>query len=89
MLGQDEKWLTAELRANILYRLAVCESSDWFWWLGDYNPSESVAYFDHLFRENIKALYCLLDLPVPASLDQPLSSGGGVPENSGTMRRAT
>ena len=89
VLGQDEKWLTAELRANILYRLAVCESSDWFWWLGDYNPSESVAYFDHLFRENIKALYCLLDLPVPASLDQPLSSGGGVPENSGTMRRAT
>ena len=89
VLGQADERLTAELRARILYRLAVCESSDWFWWMGDYNPSESVSYFDHLFRENIKALYRLLGLPVPASLDQPLSSGGGSPESAGTMRRAT
>ena len=89
VLGQDGERLTTEQRANILYRLAVCESSDWFWWLGDYNPSESVSYFDRLFRANIKTLYCLLDLPAPASLDQPLSSGGGVPESGGTMRRAT
>ena len=89
VLGQDEERLTAALRADILHRLAVCESSDWFWWLGDYNPSDSVLYFDHLFRENIKALYRLLDLPIPASLEQPLSSGGGVPESGGTMRRAT
>ena len=27
--------------------------------------------------------------PIPASLEQPLSSGGGVPESGGTMRRAT
>ncbi len=89
VLGQDEERLTAALRAKILHRLAVCESSDWFWWLGDYNPSESVSYFDRLFRKNIKVLYRLLDLPVPASLDHPLSSGGGLPESGGTMRRAT
>lgn len=89
VLGRDGEPLPTELRANILYRLAVCESSDWFWWLGDYNPSESVSYFDHLFRENIRALYHLMDLPVPASLENPLSSGGGVPESGGTMRRAT
>ena len=89
MLGQDGERLSAELRANILYRLSVCESSDWFWWMGDYNPSDSVSYFDHLFRENIKALYRLLDLPVPANLEHPISSGGGFPESGGTMRRAT
>ena len=89
VLGQDGERLSAELRANILYRLSVCESSDWFWWMGDYNPSDSVSYFDHLFRENIKALYRLLDLPVPANLEHTISSGGGFPESGGTMRRAT
>ena len=69
-------------------KLASCESSDWFWWLGDYNSPQSVACFDSLFRENIKALYRLLKLPVPGILDHPISVGGGSPESSGTMRRA-
>ena len=38
----------------MLQRLAVCESSDWFWWLGDYNSPQSVACFDKLFRDNIE-----------------------------------
>ena len=81
--------LSAQERAAILHRLAVCESSDWFWWLGDYNSPQSVASFDALFRENIKALYRLLHLPLPTSLDHPISQGGGTPESGGTMRRAT
>ncbi len=80
--------LTPEERATILQRLAVCESSDWFWWLGDYNSPQSVACFDTLFRENVKSLYRLLRLPVPVSLDHPISQGGGTPESGGTMRRA-
>ncbi|NTV09489.1 MAG: glycoside hydrolase [Zoogloea sp.] len=76
-------------RREVLRRLAVCESSDWFWWLGDYNSPQSVASFDGLFRENLKALYRLLNLPVPASLDHPISKGCGQPESGGTMRRAT
>ena len=76
-------------RAAVLNRLAVCESSDWFWWLGDYNSPQSVACFDSLFRENLKSLYRLLRLPVPGSLDHPISIGGGTPEGGGTMRRAT
>jgi alpha-amylase/alpha-mannosidase (GH57 family) len=75
--------------AQIRHRLAVCESSDWFWWLGDNNPAESVATFDRLFRHNLRSLYCLLELPPPAALDRPLSSGGGAAESGGTMRRAT
>jgi len=75
--------------AAVLRRLAVCESSDWFWWFGDYNPKESVASFDALFRENLKALYRLLKLHPPALLDHPVSRGGGPAESGGTMRRAT
>lgn len=85
----DSKRLTVEQRAQIAQRLAVCESSDWFWWLGDYNSPESVACFDKLFRDNLKALYRLLELPVPASLEHPISRGGGTPESGGTMRRAS
>jgi alpha-amylase/alpha-mannosidase (GH57 family) len=81
--------LTPEESAEVLRRLAVCEASDWFWWLGDYNSPQSVACFDSLFRENLKSLYRLLRLPVPVSLDHPISQGGGAPESGGTMRRAT
>ncbi|WP_456417397.1 glycoside hydrolase [Thiolapillus sp.] len=67
--------------------LAICEGSDWFWWFGDYNPSDSVNDFDRLFRSQLKTLYCQLGLTPPASLDTPISSGGGHMENAGTMRR--
>jgi alpha-amylase/alpha-mannosidase (GH57 family) len=70
-------------------RLMACESSDWFWWFGDYNPAESVACFDKLFRENLKALYRLVKLSPPVNLDHPVSRGGGPAEGGGTMRRAT
>lgn len=68
-------------------QLAVCEGSDWFWWFGDYNPSDSVRDFDELYRQQLKYLYQLLGQPVPVNLDEPLSRGGGAMENAGTMRR--
>ncbi len=74
---------------EILRRLAICESSDWFWWLGEYNSPQSVASFDQLFRENLDALYTLLDLPLPVGVTHPISQGGGQPESGGTMRRAS
>jgi alpha-amylase/alpha-mannosidase (GH57 family) len=86
----DSGRLDAAARAEVLRRLAVCESSDWFWWLGDDNPAESVAAFDRLFRHNLSALYQLLELPPPVTLDRPLSDGGNnAAESGGTMRRAT
>jgi len=84
----DSGRLTPEEREAVLRRLAVCESSDWFWWFGDYNPPQSVECFDKLFRDNLRALYRLLRLPEPVSLDHPVSQGGGSPESGGTMRRA-
>lgn len=70
-------------------QLADCESSDWFWWFGDYNPSHSVESFDHLYRANLANLYRLLKLPAPATLALPISHGGGEMEAGGAMRRAS
>lgn len=70
-------------------QLCSCESSDWFWWFGNYNPSHSVASFDRLFRHNLTELYHLLKLPPPANLSEPVSQGGGHPEAGGAMRRAS
>jgi alpha-amylase/alpha-mannosidase (GH57 family) len=70
-------------------QLAICEASDWFWWFGDYNPAESVASFDRLYRENLARLYASLDLPAPGELSEPISHGSGRPEGGGAMRRAS
>ncbi len=85
----DSGRLDAPAREAAFRQLAVCEGSDWFWWLGDYNPAHAVASFDALFRENLRRLYGLLDLPAPAALDEPISRGGGHPESGGAMRRAS
>jgi len=70
-------------------QLCSCESSDWFWWFGDYNPSHAVESFDRLYRHNLMHLYNLLKLPVPANLNYPISQGGGAAESGGTMRRGS
>lgn len=79
----------AEREALILQRLAVCEGSDWFWWLGSDDAQHSSAAFDRLLRDNLRALYALLELPAPASLEQPIGDGDGDGEAAGPMRRAT
>ncbi len=70
-------------------QLSDCESSDWFWWFGDYNPKNSVESFDKLYRENLTNLYQLLKLEVPEVLSLPVSHGGGHAEAGGAMRRAS
>lgn len=80
----DQEMRLAELQ------LASCESSDWFWWLGDYNSPQAVASFDRLFRKNLSNLYRLLKLPVPAVVLEPISHGVG--RGAGlneTMRRSS
>jgi alpha-amylase/alpha-mannosidase (GH57 family) len=81
--------LDAGARAAATRQLAACEGSDSFWWMGDYNPAHAVARFDALFRANLERLYRLLGLPVPVTLAEPISRGGGRPEAGGAMRRAT
>ena len=76
-------------RAAAGRQLARCESSDWFWWFGDYNPADAVSQFDHLYRRQLLTLYRRLNLPPPGELTLPISTGHGAPEHGGTMRRAT
>jgi alpha-amylase/alpha-mannosidase (GH57 family) len=68
-------------------QLAICEGSDWFWWFGDYNASDSVKSFDQLYRRNLINLYELLGQAIPENLYKEISQGGGDSENAGTMRR--
>jgi alpha-amylase/alpha-mannosidase (GH57 family) len=70
-------------------QLALCESSDWFWWFGDYNAEDAVAQFDRLYRRQLVNLYRILKIAPPESLSQPLATGRGEPEHGGAMRRAT
>jgi alpha-amylase/alpha-mannosidase (GH57 family) len=83
----EQGTLDDESRQRAIKQLAICEGSDWFWWFGDVNPSASVSDFDQLFRTQLKNLYELLQLKVPAVLDEPVSVGGGSAENAGTMVR--
>lgn len=81
--------LTDEEKKAACQQLASCESSDWFWWFGDYNPSQAVASFDQLYREDLANLYQLLKLPVPSSVHEPISKGDHHVEGDGTMRRSS
>jgi alpha-amylase/alpha-mannosidase (GH57 family) len=80
--------LTAEEQAAAERQLAICESSDWFWWFGDYNPAPAVASFDKLYRRNLANLYRLIKLAPPSQLNQPISRGSQSAAGDGTMRRA-
>src|SRR3954462_9315940 len=80
--------LGEEQKAAAGRQLALCESSDWFWWFGDYNPQDAVTQFDRLYRRQLVNLYRLLDLVPPETPSQPISIGRGAPEHGGVMRRA-
>jgi alpha-amylase/alpha-mannosidase (GH57 family) len=80
--------LDAAALTAVTRQLALCESSDWFWWFGDYNPAEAVGQFDQLYRRQLQNLYKLLGRAAPEALSRPISTGSGDMENGGVMRRA-
>ncbi len=69
------------------HQLAICEGSDWFWWFGDYNPSDSVRDFERLYRLQLCELYRLIGAEPPEELVHIISHGGGTPATGGVMRR--
>jgi alpha-amylase/alpha-mannosidase (GH57 family) len=88
-LAISEKQLTdSQLEAAEL-QLAVCEGSDWFWWFGDYNPSEAVSSFEKQFRLNLVNLYQLLGQDPPTYLALTFTQGMGKPAMGGAMRPGT
>jgi alpha-amylase/alpha-mannosidase (GH57 family) len=91
-LAFDEVLATGTLdeaaQAAATRQLALCESSDWFWWFGDYNPQLAVSQFDRLYRRQLLTLYRLLGRAAPEALARSISTGSGDMENGGVMRRA-
>ncbi|MFP5461969.1 MAG: glycoside hydrolase [Gammaproteobacteria bacterium] len=85
-MAADE--FTPERRFEAERQLAACEGSDWFWWLGSYNPAHAVDRFERVFRHNLRRLYELIGRSPPPSLELPLGRGSGRPESGGAMRRA-
>jgi len=75
---------TEEIRLAEL-QLATCESSDWFWWFGEYNSAESVAAFDEQYRLHLGNLYQLLKVEPPDYLSTAFSIGTGHPAMGGAM----
>lgn len=79
--------LTPDETQEVLHQLAICEGSDWFWWFGDYNPSDSVKDFDRLYRQHLTLLYQKMKEPVPETLSHVISAGGShKPAAGGVMR---
>jgi len=66
-------------------QMATCESSDWFWWFGEYNSAESVTAFDEQYRLHLSNLYQLLNVDPPDYLAKAFSFGTGEPVMGGTM----
>lgn len=68
-------------------QLATCEGSDWFWWFGDYNPSETVSDFERLYRRQLSHLYQMLGEDIPEYLSHVFARGSGDPLKGGVMKR--
>ena len=81
--------LNTEQQQKAEIQLAVCEGSDWFWWFGDYNPSEAVSDFEKQFRLNLTNLYALLGEQPPTYLTESFTQGSGDPAMGGAMRPGT
>jgi alpha-amylase/alpha-mannosidase (GH57 family) len=53
--------------------LAMCECSDWFWWLDDHHDGSTVSFFERLYCLHLQRLYALLDVPLPAAVGDTLA----------------
>jgi UDPglucose--hexose-1-phosphate uridylyltransferase len=54
--------------------LLLAEGSDWFWWLGDDNPTELAPLYDEIFRHHLADACVQADIDPPVDLDEPLKT---------------
>jgi UDPglucose--hexose-1-phosphate uridylyltransferase len=52
--------------------LLLAEGSDWFWWLGDDNPTELAPLYDKIFRRHLADACEQAGIESPVDLDLPL-----------------
>ena len=54
--------------------LLLAEASDWFWWLGDDNPTPLAPLYDRIFRLHLADLCRQAGVEPPVDLDRPLKT---------------
>jgi alpha-amylase/alpha-mannosidase (GH57 family) len=54
--------------------LLLAEGSDWFWWLGDDNPTELAPLYDRIFRLHLVDACAAAGVESPVDLEQPLKT---------------
>jgi alpha-amylase/alpha-mannosidase (GH57 family) len=54
--------------------LRLAEGSDWFWWLGDDNPTELAPLYDRIFRAHLGDACREAGIEPPVDLSEPLKT---------------
>jgi alpha-amylase/alpha-mannosidase (GH57 family) len=68
----DRVKTTPERHRKAFDALYAAEGSDWFWWFGDDQASDSDAEVDDLFRNHLKTVYRAVGQKPPTALDQSI-----------------
>ncbi|HHQ47848.1 MAG TPA: hypothetical protein ENK19_03090 [Acidobacteria bacterium] len=81
-IGHPEKSRAWELLASVRGSLPedrpvpepmlLAEGSDWFWWLGDDNPSALAPLYDRIFRRHLEDACAAAGVPAPEAVKRPL-----------------
>lgn len=57
--------------------LMLAEGSDWFWWLGDDNPTELAPLYDEIFRRHLADACAEVGIDPPVDLERPIAPDRG------------
>jgi alpha-amylase/alpha-mannosidase (GH57 family) len=84
-IGHHEKSRAWEVLADVRAAIAgaggdrppsllLAEGSDWFWWLGDDNPTALAPLYDSIFRQHLADACSQAGIESPVDLEQPLKT---------------
>jgi alpha-amylase/alpha-mannosidase (GH57 family) len=83
-IGHPEKTAAWELLTAVREAIAgdgpippsmmLAEGSDWFWWLGDDNPTELAPLYDRIFRQHLADACNQAGVEPPVDLSKPIRS---------------
>ncbi len=70
----DVRGALAERDSAMPPSLMLAEGSDWFWWLGDDNPTALAPLYDRIFRRHLADACHQAGIDPPVDLDIPLKT---------------
>jgi len=75
-----------EIKGNGLPEsLLLAEGSDWFWWLGDDNPTELAPLYDRIYRHHLTDACEQVGIVPPVDLSRPLKLRADTPTEVSTV----